>query len=87
MAFDPNYPVDHSLIAAADFRNQFNALKALMDAQQSTIDSQQATIASQQATIASLQSQLDDVQLMAGDSAAAITVLQDAVSKLQANNP
>ena len=38
MAYDPNYPPDHVLIKAVDFRNQFNALKALIDAQQATID-------------------------------------------------
>jgi hypothetical protein len=33
MAFDPTKPVDGSLIAAAELRSQFTALKALIDAQ------------------------------------------------------
>jgi hypothetical protein len=33
MAFDSNLPADHSPVVAAELRNQFNALKALMDAQ------------------------------------------------------
>jgi len=31
MAFDPSKPADHSEIDAAELRNQFNALKALID--------------------------------------------------------
>jgi hypothetical protein len=32
MSFDPSKPADHSEIDAAELRNQFNALKALIDA-------------------------------------------------------
>ena len=45
MAYDPNYPVDHSRIVAADFRNQFNALKAIIDTQQSQFDVLQQQLA------------------------------------------
>ena len=45
MSFDPNYPVDNQEIIAADFRNQFGALKALIDAQAATIADLQAQIA------------------------------------------
>jgi hypothetical protein len=45
MAFDPNYPVDHMKIVAADFRNQFNSLKAIIDAQQNQIAGLQQQLA------------------------------------------
>jgi hypothetical protein len=45
MAYDPNYPADHTRIVAADFRNQFNSLKAIIDAQQSQIVALQQQIA------------------------------------------
>ena len=64
MAYDPNFPADHQELDAAPFRDQYNALKALIDAQQTQI--------------ATLQSNLDDLSLEAGDSAAAITALQVA---------
>ena len=41
MAYDPNYPPDHVLIKAVDFRNQFSALKAICDAQQIQINALQ----------------------------------------------
>ena len=31
MAYDPNFPPDHQALNAAPFREQFNALKALID--------------------------------------------------------
>ncbi len=37
MAFNPNIPVDNSEAEAAEMRNQFNALKALIDAQAALI--------------------------------------------------
>jgi hypothetical protein len=37
MAYDPNYPADHIRIVAAEFRNQFNGLKAIIDAQQNQL--------------------------------------------------
>jgi hypothetical protein len=33
MAFDPTFPADHSELDGAPYRNQFNALKALIDTQ------------------------------------------------------
>ena len=44
MPFDPNYPQDGQLIDATDFRNQFNALKALIDTLQSQINALQGQI-------------------------------------------
>jgi predicted methyltransferase len=44
MSYDPTKPVDDSLATAGELRDQFNALKSLIDAQQATIDAQQATI-------------------------------------------
>jgi hypothetical protein len=37
MAFDPTKPVEGTEIDAAELRNQFNALKALVDAQEARI--------------------------------------------------
>ena len=37
MAFDPTKPVEQTEIDAAELRNQFNALKALIDAQAAQI--------------------------------------------------
>ena len=37
MAFNSSLPVDHSPIVAAELRGQFNALKALIDAQAAQI--------------------------------------------------
>ena len=48
MAYDPNYPVDHQKIIAADFRNQFNSLKGLNDAQAAQITALQSQTAAQQ---------------------------------------
>ena len=51
MSFDPTKPVEDSPLDAAEMRNQFNGLKALIDAQQVTIAAQQAQIAVQQVQI------------------------------------
>lgn len=45
MPFDPNLPADHSEIVAAELRNQFNALKALIDAQAAQITELQTQLA------------------------------------------
>lgn len=37
MAFDPNFPPDHQELDAGPFRDQYNALKALIDAQAARI--------------------------------------------------
>jgi len=42
MPFDPTLPVNNSPIVAAELRNQYNALKALYDAQQVQIAAMQA---------------------------------------------
>jgi hypothetical protein len=61
MAFDPNFPADHSELDAAPYRDQYNALKALIDAQQAQIAALQ-TLVSQKAS-------LDDVnQAIASNS-------------------
>jgi hypothetical protein len=62
MAFDPNLPVDDSLATAVELRNQFNALKALSDAQQATIDGQQGQIAGLLAQIDNINSNMADMQ-------------------------
>ena len=55
MASDPTKPADHAPIIAAELRDQFNSLKALIDAQQTQISAQAALIADQQIQIAGLQ--------------------------------
>ena len=55
MPYDPTLPVDHSPIAAAELRNQFNALKALIDAQATLNNAQAAQLALQATQIAALQ--------------------------------
>jgi hypothetical protein len=44
MAYDPTKPVDDSLATAVELRDQFNALKALIDAQQSQITALQQQV-------------------------------------------
>jgi TolA-binding protein len=62
MAYDPNFPPDHQALAAAPWRDQFNGLKALIDAQQATIDSQQSQIGSMNSSIAELQDAVNALQ-------------------------
>ena len=38
MPYDPNFPPSHAPLNSVDFRNQFNALKALMDGLQAQLD-------------------------------------------------
>jgi hypothetical protein len=45
MAYDPTKPTNNSPILAAELRNQFNALKALIDAQQGQITALQTALA------------------------------------------
>ena len=49
MPYDPTLPVNHAPIVAAELRNQFNGLKALIDAQAALIADQQIQIAGLQA--------------------------------------
>ena len=48
MPFDSNLPVDHSSIVAAELRNQFNGLKALIDTQSAQINALQTQTTAQQ---------------------------------------
>ena len=48
MPYDPNLPVDHSSIVAAELRNQFNGLKTLIDAQSAQISALQTQTTTQQ---------------------------------------
>ena len=48
MPYDPNLPADHSKIVAAELRNQFNGLKALIDAQSGQISALQSQTTAQQ---------------------------------------
>jgi peptidoglycan hydrolase CwlO-like protein len=68
MAYDSNLPANHATVVAQELRDQFNGLKALIDAQQATINT--------------LQGNFNDLQLQTGDNAAAITALQAAVAAL-----
>ncbi len=45
MPYDPNYPADGIKIRAVDFRNQFAAMKALIDDQAATIAALTAQVA------------------------------------------
>ena len=45
MPFDPTKPVEQTEIDAVELRNQFNALKALIDAQQAQITALQSQLA------------------------------------------
>ncbi len=45
MAYDPNFPPDHQTLNAAPFRDQFNGLKAIIDAQQNQIVTLQQQLA------------------------------------------
>ena len=49
MPYDPTLPVNHAPIVAAELRDQFNGLKALIDAQAALIADQQIQIAGLQA--------------------------------------
>ncbi len=57
MAFDPTKPVEQTEIDAAELRNQFNALKALYDAQAAQITALTARVQALESSKASM----DDV--------------------------
>jgi hypothetical protein len=44
MAFNPNLPANNAEVVSAELRNQFNALKALIDAQQAQINALQSAL-------------------------------------------
>jgi len=58
MPFDATLPVNSSPIVAAELRNQFNALKALLDTQAAQIADLQTQLAAQQAHWDTLDNQL-----------------------------
>ena len=58
MPFDPTLPVDHSPVVAAELRNQFNALKALIDAQVAQITDLQTQVTAIQTRFADMDNQL-----------------------------
>jgi hypothetical protein len=45
MAYDSNFPPDHQALIAAPFRDQFNGLKAIIDAQQNQLVALQQQLA------------------------------------------
>ena len=51
MAYDPNLPANHSPIVSQELRDQFNALKALIDAKPSTNDMNAAIAANSAANV------------------------------------
>jgi prefoldin subunit 5 len=55
MAFDPTKPVEYSPLDAAEMRNQLNALKALIDGQQSQMAAMNSAIAELQDAVNALQ--------------------------------
>ena len=57
MAFNPNFPPDHQDLNAAPFRDQFNALKALNDAQAAQI----AALTARVQALESGKASMDDV--------------------------
>ena len=61
MPFDPAWPPHNAELESEPFRNQFNALKALSDAQAVTLAAQAAEIAMLQGQVAGLLSALDSV--------------------------
>ena len=60
MPYNPSLPADHSPIVAAELRNQFNALKALNDAQA-------AQIAALTAQVADLTNQVNNLSIPVWD--------------------
>ncbi len=61
MAFDPTKPAEHTPLDAAEVRENFNALKAQIDAQAAAMVIQENQIATQGGQIAALQAALDTV--------------------------
>jgi hypothetical protein len=59
MSFDPNYPADHILLQAADFRAQFNALNDQNTALQTQLNAQAAQIAALQTQLATRAPRVD----------------------------
>ena len=51
MPYDPNFPPDHQALAGVPWRNQFQGLKALIDAQAAQISAQQTQLNAQAALL------------------------------------
>jgi len=58
MPFDPNWPPQNAEVESAPFRNQFNSLKDLIDAQAALIVTQSAQITAQAAQLDAQAAQL-----------------------------
>jgi len=58
MPYDPNFPPDHQALASAPWRDQFNALKAITDAQAALIVDLQNQLTAQAARWDTLDNQL-----------------------------
>jgi len=63
MAFNPTLPVENTPLDAAQMRDQFNGLKALIDAQQQQLDSQEQEIDAQTTQINAQAAQLAEQQI------------------------
>ena len=66
MAYDPNFPPDHQALNGAPFRNQFQGLKALIDARAHRVDDisglgMNASLTYDPAQIQSIADKLDEV--------------------------
>jgi hypothetical protein len=77
MSYDPTLPANNSEIVSAELRNQFNGLKAFIDAQDTVIAAQDAAIAQQDTLIETQQAMIDA-------QAALINGLQSRADDLQA---
>ena len=62
MAFNPALPVENTPLDAAQMRDQFNGLKALIDAQATLISAQTTQINAQAAQLADQQIQIAGLQ-------------------------
>ena len=56
--FDPSLPADNTKAKASEMRDQFNALKALIDTLQSSLAAQSGLITTMQSQISTLQAQV-----------------------------
>ena len=82
MPYDPNFPPDHQALVAAPFRDQFNGLKALIDAQAAQLADLQAAQAAQQAHWDALAQQFSTLNPLAIGPADPLT--QDEVQVIAA---
>ena len=84
MAFDPNWPPTNAEVESAPFRNQFNSLKALIDAQAAQIVVLQNQLAAQQARWDALDNQLSTMSPLNISDADPLT--QDEVQSIGAQS-